>query len=105
MSWRQAIWKSASVVRYGDQFTYYADAAEGRLFDSPDYTRGRTMMSNDMHRDCAPACARISGSTSFSLNTAGLGYRSILVQMQGHGYVDHNTCTAWLVRPGTNAWE
>lgn len=105
MSWKQAIWKSAAVVRYGDQFSYYADVPEGRLFYSPDYTRGRTLMTQYIDRDCEPDCAWISGLASFNLATAGLGYRSLYIHMEGHGYVDYNTCNAWLIRPTTGAWE
>jgi hypothetical protein len=106
ISWREATWKTGSVItKYGDQFAYYADAAEGRLFQSPDYGRGRTMDAGEMVRDCDP-CAFIYGVRSFQLNSAGIAYRKVYATLYGHGYTDReHPGTGSVVNPKTGAWE
>lgn len=101
LSWRKATWKSATITRYGDQLTYYVGAAGGAIYYSPDYSRGRTLDSAEMDRDCDP-CALAAGEAVFQLTTAGLGYRYIHVEVHGHGYVDREHPGTWYLENPKN---
>ena len=105
LSWRKAAWKSATIVKYGDQFTYYVDTLGiGAIYYSPDHSRGRTLDSGAMDRDCAPSCGLAIGETTFALSTAGLGYRYLYVEAHGHGYVEREHTGMMLVEhPTTGA--
>ena len=105
ISWRQATWKSVTVIRYGDQLTYAADAVDGRLYYSPDYGRGRTLFSAYYNHNCSPDCAWITGTAAFTLSSSALAYRYTRIGFEGHTYQDYNAGTAFLLRPGTSAWE
>jgi hypothetical protein len=88
ISWRKAIWKSVSVTRYGDQLTYYVDIADqGQLYYSPDYPRGRILDSGSMIRGCV-GCGFVGGRYVWTLASGALEYRSIYIQVRGHGFTD-----------------
>lgn len=87
ISWRKAVWKSASVLRYASTGVYYASEFGGSLYSSPDYPNGRILDSGEMLRDCVD-CGWIGGKFVFSLASTALDYRSIYVQIRGHGFVD-----------------
>jgi len=105
ISWRQAEWKTGSVItKYGDQFAYYADQDTERLYYSPDYSRGRTLDAGAMFRDCDP-CAYVYGLKTYQLNTAGIAFRDVWIQVYGHGYTDReHTGMSFVVSPSTGAW-
>ena len=101
LSWRKATWKSATITRYGDQLAYYVGAAGGAIYYSPDYSRGRTLDSAEMDRDCDP-CALAAGEAVFQLTSAGLGYRYIHIEVHGHGYVDREHPGTWYLENPKN---
>ena len=102
LSWRKATWKAATIVRYGDQLTYFVDTAgQGQVYLSPDYSRGRTLDSGEMIRDCID-CGVAFGEATFGLASAGLDYRYLYLEVHGHGYDDReHTGTMYLVNPKT----
>jgi hypothetical protein len=103
VSWRKAVWKSVSVTRYGDQGTYFGDAAGiGKLYYSPDYPHGIILDSGAMIRDCTD-CGWVGGRFTFLLKTAP-GYRSIYVQVRGHGFIDReHPGSEWIENPVSKA--
>ena len=105
LSWREATWKTGTVIaKYGDQFGYYADQTEDRLFLSPDHSRGRTMDAGPRH-SCT-TCPYIYGVKTFQLTTSGVGFRSIYATMYGHGYSDRDgTGDAFVVDPVDGSWD
>lgn len=88
VSWRKAVWRSVSVVQYGDQGTYFVDVGgQGKLYYSDDYGRGRIMDSGEMIRDCQ-GCGYVAGRFRFQVRTGALEYKSMYLQVAGHGFVD-----------------
>jgi hypothetical protein len=102
LSWRKATWKATTIVKYGDQLTYFVDTAgQGQVFYSPDYSRGRTLDAGPMVRDCTD-CGVAFGEATFALASAGLDYRYLYLEVHGHGYDDReHTGTLYLVNPKT----
>jgi hypothetical protein len=103
ISWRKAVWKSVTVVKYGDAGSY-SIANGGAIYYSNDYSHGRILDSGDMIRDCV-GCGWAAGKFVFTVaSTSVLDYRYLYVEVRGHGFSDRDhTGTTSLVNPTTLA--
>jgi hypothetical protein len=103
VSWRKVVWKSVTLVKNADVGTYYV-ADGGAIYYSPDYPHGRILDTGEMIRDCV-GCAWSGGRFAFGLATA-LDYRSMYLEIRGHGFSDReHTGTMSVVNPKTLALE
>jgi hypothetical protein len=101
ISWRRATWKSVSVIRYADARTYYVSEFGGTIYYSLDYPHGRILDLGAMIRDCM-SCGWAGGRFVFAVKADVLEYRSMFMQIRGHGFIDReHPGSASLVNPAT----
>jgi hypothetical protein len=104
VNWRKVVWKSVTLVKNGDVGTYYV-ADGGAIYYSPDYAHGRILDTGDMIRDCV-GCAWAGGRFVFGLASTALDYRSMYLEIRGHGFSDRDhTGEMSVVNPKTLALE
>ena len=104
VSWRKVVWKAVAVLRYASTGAYYAGAYGGDLYVSPDYPNGRILDSGSMIRDCE-TCGWIGGRFVFGMKSTALDYKSIYLQVRGHGFSDReHPGSVSVVNPTTKAY-
>lgn len=103
ISWRRAVWKSVTVLKYADAGAY-ATADGGALYYSNDYAHGIILDSGSMIRNCV-GCGLAAGQFVFTLaSTSVIDYRYIYIEVRGHGFSDReHTGTTSLINPTTHA--